>query len=107
MSSEYINKVELQGRVGSVRISSVSDKLVADFSIYAERVSKTREGQAVVEATWMSVAAFKGGDVSIDGLTRGSLVHLKGPLRNIRCTDATGSEKVFTEVIADSLEVLE
>ena len=54
----------------------------------------------------MSVAAFEGNDVSINGLTRGSLVNLTGRLRNNKYIDASGNERVFTEVIATSLKVL-
>ena len=107
MNTQYINRVELQGRVGTVRISSVCDTVVANFSVLTERSYKTGDGNQVVEATWMSVAAFEGNDVSINGLTRGSLVNLTGRLRNNKYIDSAGCERVFTEVIADSLEVLE
>ena len=106
MNTQYINRVELQGRVGTVRISSVCDTVVANFSVLTERSYKTGDGNQVVEATWMSVAAFEGNDVSINGLTRGSLVNLTGRLRNNKYIDASGNERVFTEVIATSLKVL-
>ena len=106
MNTQYINRVELQGRVGTVRISCVCETVVASFSVLTERSYKTGDGHQVVEATWMSIAAFEGDDVSIKGLTRGSLVHLTGRLRNNKYTDASGNERVFTEVIATSLKVL-
>ena len=106
MNTQYINRVELQGRVGTVRISGVCDTLVANFSILTERLYKTGDGNQVMEATWMSVAAFEGNGVSISGLTRGSLVNLTGRLRNNKYIDASGNERVFTEVIATSLKVL-
>ena len=54
----------------------------------------------------MCVAAFEGGEVNIQSLTRGSIVHLTGRLRTNRYIDASGCEKVFTEVLASSLKVL-
>ena len=107
MNTQYINRVELQGRVGTVRISPVHDTIVANFSVMTEYMYQTSDGNKVVEATWMCVAAFEGNDVSINGLTRGSLVNLTGRLRNNKYIDASGNERVFTEVIAASLKVLE
>ena len=62
---------------------------------------------AIVESTWHNVAAFEGGDVYLEGLTRGSLVHLTGRLRISKYTTADGTERMFTEVVADTLKVLE
>ena len=107
MNTQYINRVELQGRVGTVRVSCIQETVVASFSVLTERSYKTGDGHQVVEATWMCAAAFEGDNVSIKGLTRGSLVHLTGRLRNNKYIDSAGCERVFTEVIADSLEVLE
>ena len=106
MNTQYINRVELHGRVGTVRISSVHDTIVANFSVMTEYVYETSDGNKVVEACWTCVAAFEGGAVNIQSLTRGSIVHLTGRLRTNRYIDASGCEKVFTEVLADSLEVI-
>ena len=107
MNTQYINRVELQGRVGTVRISSVHDCQVANFSVMTQHDYENVEGSKIVEATWMAVSAFKSQKVCLDSLTRGSVVHLTGRLRNNRYIDSAGCERAFTEVIADSLEVLD
>ena len=107
MNTQYINRVELQGRVGTVRISSVHDCQVANFSVMTQHDYENVEGSKIVEATWMAVSAFKSQKVCLDSLTRGSVVHLTGRLRNNKYIDASGNERVFTEVIATSLMVLE
>lgn len=106
MDTQYINRVELQGRVGTVRISPVHDTIVANFSMMTELMYETSEGNKVVEATWTCVAAFEGKDVNLQSLTKGSIVHLTGRLRTNRYIDASGCEKIFTEVVANSLKVL-
>ena len=68
---------------------------------------ETSDGNKVVEATLMCVAAFEGGEVNIQSLTRGSIVHLTGRLRTNKYIDASGDERVFTEVMARSLKVLD
>lgn len=95
-----------QGRVDAVRISPVHDTIVANFSVMTEHMYETSDGNKVVEATWMCVAAFEGGEVNIQSLTRGAIVHLTGRLRTNRYIDASGCEMVFTEVLASSLKVL-
>lgn len=78
----------------------------ATFSIMAEHMYETSDGNKVVEATWTCVAAFEGKDVNLQSLTRGAVVHLTGRLRTNRYIDASGCEKVFAEVIASLLKVL-
>ena len=76
MNTQYINRVELQGRVGTVRISPVHDTIVANFSVMTEHMYQTSDGNKVVEATWMCVAAFEGGEVNIQSLSRGRRPHM-------------------------------
>ena len=86
--------------------SPVHDTIVANFSVMTEHMYQTSDGNKVVETIWMCVAAFEGGEVNLQSLTRGAIVHLTGRLRTNRYTDASGDEKVFTEVLASSLKVL-
>ena len=48
MNTQYINRVELQGRVGTVRISPVHDTIVANFSVMTEHMHQTSDGNKVV-----------------------------------------------------------
>ncbi len=102
-----INRVELQGRAGTVRISPAIGSIAANFSLMTEHTVISVEGKMLVETTWHNVLAVEGGDVFLEGITRGSLVHLTGRLRTVRYTAADGGERTFTEVVADSLKVLE
>ena len=107
MKFNSINRVELQGRAGTVRISSGIGSIVANFSLLTEYPIVSAEGRCLVESTWHNVAAFEGGDVSLERLTLGAMVHLTGRLRTAKYTSVDGTEKTFTEVIADSLKVIE
>ena len=102
-----INRVELQGRIGTVRISNCAGNLVANFSLMTEHTLKTADDKVAVETTWHNVAAYKGEGIILDGLTRGVTVHLEGRLRNNRYTAADGTERIFTEVIASSLRIVQ
>lgn len=102
-----INRVELQGRTGTVRISPAIGSIAANFSLMTENPVISVEGKKLVETTWHNVLAVEGGEVFLEGITRGSLVHLTGRLRTVRYTASDGTERTFTEVVADSLRVLE
>ena len=102
-----INRVELQGRVGTVRISPVVGAVVASFSLLTEHPIVSAEGCRLVESTWHNCAAFEGGEVCLEGLTKEVLVNVTGRLRTAKYTAADGTERTFTEVIAHSLKVLE
>ena len=102
-----INRVELQGRAGTVRISPCVGHVIANFSLVTDYLIQSAEGHRLVESTWHNIAAFEGGEVYLEGLSRGVLVHLTGRLRTTKYTAADGTERMFTEVVADSLKVVE
>ena len=107
MNLNSTNRVELQGRVGTVRISPGIGSIVANFSLVTEYPIVSAEGCHLVESTWHNCAAFEGGEVYLEGLTKGVLVHLTGRLRTAKYTTVDGTEQTFTEVIADSLKVIQ
>ena len=107
MRTEYINRVELQGRVGTIRRQIIHSQMICNFSLQIEHLLKDSHGPDVCEVTWLQVCAFESDKVSTLGMSKGSLVHLVGRLRANRYTSADGVDRIFTEVIADSLEVLE
>ena len=107
MNFNSINRVELQGRVGTVRMSPGIGSIVANFSLVTEHPIISAEGCHLVESTFHNVAAFEGGEVSLERLILGAVVHLTGRLRTAKYISVDGTEKTFTEVIADSIKVIE
>ena len=108
MNDKSINRVELQGRVGTVRVQSIGEQMVSTFSLQTNHFYTLKDGSLkVCETTWHCISAYESEDVVTKGLTRGSLVHLEGRLRTNRYTAADGSERTFTEVLATSLKVLD
>ena len=105
MNGNSINRVELQGRVGTVRIQNAGGCVVASFSVMTEEVYKANDGTVLCESTWHHVTAWAGKDVNLDGLTRGSLVHVEGRIRNSMYTASDGTERGYMEVMASSLKV--
>ena len=76
MNGNSINRVELQGRVGTVRFQNAGGCVVASVSVMTEETYKATDGTVLFETTWHHVTAWEGKEVCIDGLERGSLVHV-------------------------------
>ena len=95
MNNVSINRVELRGRIGTVRVQSIEDILVAN-----------KAGNKIAEVSWHHVCIWEGEGRNLGGLSRGVLVHLTGQLRNQKYLDTMGNERIFTEVLADSLVII-
>lgn len=104
---DHINRIELQGRVGTVRTNIIGDSMVANFSLVTEYLYKTRDGGAVNETTWHQVTAWEGRDMpDLTAITKGTPVNVTGRLRTFRYTNSEGVEKQLHEVVAYRIRVL-
>ena len=104
---EQINRIELQGRVGSVRMNEYNGSRVVNFSLVTEILYKNRDGNAQSETTWTNVAAWEGRDISdLHLITKGTPVFVSGRLRSVRHTGQDGVEKTFYEVLANKVRIL-
>lgn len=101
---EHINRIELQGRIGTVRTNVVNGSKVANFSLATEYLYKSRDAGAVSETTWHNVVVWENRDMpDIDRIKVGMPVYVAGRLRASRYTAADGKEKTFYEVMAQKM----
>ena len=101
---EQMNRIELRGNVGNIRIASVGDSKVANFSLATNYVYKTRDGQAVVETTWFNVVAWDGKYMpELELITKGAPVTVIGRVRSVHFTGQDGIERNSFEVIASKI----
>ena len=87
---EQLNKIELRGNVGNVRVSDVGGHRVARFSLDTYFLYKGKDSEAVVETTWH----------------KGAPVYVTGRLRTSRFTGNDGTEKTVYEVVASKVEII-
>ena len=103
---EQLNRIELRGNVGNVRISAVGGSQVARFSLATNFMYKTKDGEAVVETTWHNIVAWAGkGMPDFSAIVKGAPLYVAGRLRTSRFTGNDGTEKTVYEVIASKVEV--
>lgn len=105
---ESINKIEIQGVVGSVRLNTIFDEQVANFSVATTMMYKNKQGDVIAETTWHNVVVC-GSKTSADltKIEKGSNVHVIGRLRQTKYTDINGTEKLFYEIIANDFQFVE
>lgn len=105
---EQFNRVELQGLVGNVRVTTFSDGALANISVATNYLYKTRDGQASVETSWFTVLARIGKTIAdADTVAKGNAVKVSGRLRTRTYTDSEGIERQSFEVVASKIERLD
>ena len=93
---EQLNRIELRGAVGSVRLQTFSEARVARFTLATNYAYKDKNGEAVIETSWHNVVASKG-----------SKVYVQGRLRYQKYTGSDGVERLATDIVASRLVILD
>lgn len=102
---EQFNRIELQGVVGSVRVTNFTDSSLANISVVTNYVSSLRDSQATVETTWFTVLARVGRAVEkADSINKGDSVKVHGRMRTRTYTDSEGVERLAYDIIANKIE---
>lgn len=105
---DHLNRIELRGRVGTIRTNEVNGSKVANFSVVTEHLYKSRDGNAVSETTWFNVAAWNSRDMpDLDSIVKGMPIYVSGRMRTSRYTSADGVEKQYYEILASKVGFLE
>ena len=105
--SQYINRVELQGIVGTSKVISIGDKKVVRFSLATNYAYKDKEGYPVIETIWHACSVWAEREDDLTMYRKGTPLHIEGRIRNIRYTDASGCERTTLEVVATKIERVE
>ncbi len=105
---EQLNKIELKGNVGSVRVSETPTGKMARFSLATNYLFRNRDGMTGVETTWHNIVAWEGRNIkSLEKIEKGSYMYVVGRLRNSHFTGADGTEKQSLEVVANKMAILD
>lgn len=105
---EQLNRVELRGNVGFIRLQLVNEKRVIHLSVATNYVYKGRNGDPVIETTWHNVTAWDGkGMPDFTKIEKGAKVHIIGRIRSQRYTDNDGIERTVYDVAANQLNLID
>ena len=105
---EQINKTELRGLVGFVRLQEVGGQKVAHFTVATSMAYNDRSGSAVIETQWHNVTAWEGKRIEgLEKLKKGDKVWLFGRIRYTKFKGADGVEHNSTEIIANRMTIID
>lgn len=103
---EYINKVILQGTVGSVPKKVITDEYTCTrFLLATNEIFTAKDGTVQEETTWHNIVAWGSKELDDqDLIKKGAKLYVEGKLRNSRCQDSTGEVRFYTEVRSTKVE---
>ncbi len=105
---EYLNKIELRGNIGTLRVQNVNGRSVANFSLATTRVFRNSSGEPVMDTTWHNVNVWEGKDVDdLKSLKKGDKVYVCGRLNMRRFTGSDGTERTSYEVTAGVMRIID
>lgn len=103
-----INKVILIGYVGKDPESRTSPAglVITSFSLATTEKYKNKQTNAMEKSTeWFRVITFDNPVISY--IKKGSKIYIEGKLKTRKYTDKSGVEKSITEVIANTIQLLD
>ncbi len=103
---EFINKIEVQGYVGSTSFTDIQSKKVARFSL-ATKYTYMLGNIPVIDTVWFSCEAFEGEGIDFSALQTGNAVNTVGRVVEKRYVDSDGGERRYFEVICQSVKLAE
>lgn len=105
---EQLNRIEIRGNVGSVKLQPVGEKLAARFTVATNYAYKDKDGVAVIETTWHNVSAWQSrSEADLQQLDKGSKVYVSGRLRSQKYIGADGQEHSSYEIVAQSVVAID
>nr|DAE42590.1 MAG TPA: hypothetical protein [Caudoviricetes sp.] len=102
MKEEYVNKIELAGRIGSVRKNTISDTEHARFSLCTMRVYQDGE-YPVAETSWHACHAFASDGIDLAKIEKGEWIHIIGRLKYTKYVDINNVEKQMTDIFVTKI----
>lgn len=98
---EYINKIELRGRVGRSENQVYGNSRLCRFSLITEYGYRDRSREPVIESTWFNVSFWDSkGNTDFSFITPGSIVEVVGRVRTYHYNDSDGLQHSSWDVQA-------
>ncbi len=101
-----INNVTLIGRLGKKpELNKVGEKAIAKFSLATNRPKKI-DGTWTDETEWHNIVCFDKRAEYAEKFDKGQLVYVEGSIHYNKY-ESDGITKIFTEIIANKVKLLE
>lgn len=101
---EYLNKIELRGIIGAIRVAEVAGRKLASLSLCTQSITTASEGEKTISCEWHNVDVWESGETPrLEELAKGDAVYLVGRLQNQRVTAEDGQCRYITRIRASLL----
>ena len=105
---EQLNKVELRGNVGSVKLQTGASRGGARITLATNVAYHDKEGAPVIETQWHNVVAWESRNIrDLERIQKGDKLYVTGRLRYQKYTGQDGVERVQTDILASRVVLLE
>lgn len=105
---EQLNRIELRGSVGSVRMQTFTDNMVARFTVATNYAYKDKDGKAIIDTSWHNVVAREGKYIhDLPKIEKGAKVYVQGRLRYQKYTASDGVERVSADIVANRVAIID
>ena len=105
-----VNKVILIGRVGKdAEVRTVGESKVASFSLAtSEKYKDSKTGEYKENTEWHNIVCWRStAELAEKYIKKGMNLYLEGKLRTRTWEDQNGGKKSITEIVADSIQLLD
>ena len=98
---EYINKIELRGRVGRSDVQDYGSSRLCRFSLAIDYSYRDRAGNPCIDTMWFNVSLWDSKDaMDFSVIQKGAIIHVWGRARSYKYADADGQERSSWDVQA-------
>ena len=106
--STQLNKVELIGTVGRIRVLTIDGTKLAKLTLATNYAYRDKNGTPVIETTWHQITVWEGRNMpNFNEIEIGKSLKVLGRIKVQRYTDQNGNDKTVTEIVASSIDILE
>lgn len=105
---DYINQVEIKGRVSTIRLTPFADTVKATMSVCTQEHFFSKEPKFnLVQTSWHQITAWPCKEISrktLESLKSGDTIHLQGKLKSVPYHDDNDDrDKTFIEILATKI----
>lgn len=105
---EQLNRVELRGLVGSVRLSIISGRKVANFTVATNYAYKSKDGTPQIDTEWHNVVAWENERFpELDQIHKGMRIYVVGRIHSQKFVGQDNVERLYQDIQATRLVFLD
>ncbi|MBQ7269023.1 MAG: single-stranded DNA-binding protein [Bacteroidales bacterium] len=104
---EQLNRVELRGNVGSVKLQTGANNHGARITLATNSAYHDKDGAPVIDTQWHNIVAWESRNIrNLEKIQKGDKLYVAGRLRYQKYTGQDGVERVQTDILANKIVLL-